>query len=487
MMMSIPRSWLLPRHSASSMLALWLAAFGCVAPALRGAAPVVAPSPAPAELADRVTAPSAPATPDAPASGLPYTPAGRRLGGWLEAFGSQRKEALLAFHERHFPYPAASRDVGDIESEHRLSVGTGGFEVCRVETSESTRLVVLLKERNSPRHARVRLQVLPEPPHAVTQFQIGPVPTPVELLSPEERAARSMDAAKRRAAIESIGQQLRTHYVDAETAQKVAATLQKKLARGEYDALADAGEFADTVWRDLMRLARDKHMGLHFGPMPSPPDLNGKAPPRVARQNHGFGVSERLRGNVALLVINGFPPPFDEHRAAIGERLGELTDADALIVDLRNNRGGFPPTEVLVASYFFDEPVLLKSIYRRDEDDTREIWTERELPGKRFGSRKPVYILTGPRTFSGGEALAYDLQAHGRATIVGEGTGGGAHPTWPYPVQGGFVLRVPFARSINPFTGTNWEGIGVVPDVDAPEEQALEAAHHLALRKLGRE
>jgi retinol-binding protein 3 len=297
-----------------------------------------------------------------------------------------------------------------------------------------------------------------------------------------------MDATKRRAAIESIGQQLQAHYVDAETAQRVASTLQKKLARGEYDALADAGEFADTVWRDLLRLARDKHMGLHFGPMPSPPDLKGKAPPGVARSNHGFGVSQRLRGNVALLVINGFPPPFDEQKAAIGERMSELTDADALIVDLRNNGGGFPPTEVLVASYFFDdEPLLLKSIYRRDEDSTREIWTERELSGKRFGSRKPVYILTGRRTFSGGEALAYELQAHGRAVVVGEGTGGGAHPAWPYPVQGGFVLRVPFGRSIHPLTGTNWEGIGVVPDVDAPEEQALEAAHRLALQKLGRE
>jgi hypothetical protein len=92
---------------------------------------------------------------------------GRQLGGWLEAFGSQEKAALLAFHERHFPYSAASRDVGDIEREHRLSVGTGGFEVRRVEQSDDARLVVLLKERNSPQHARVELQVATEPPHAV--------------------------------------------------------------------------------------------------------------------------------------------------------------------------------------------------------------------------------------------------------------------------------------------------------------------------------
>jgi hypothetical protein len=386
---------------------------------------------------------------------LPDTPAGQQLAGWLQAFNSQRKETLVAFHERHFPYAAAVGDIGNIEREHRLSVGTGGFEVRRVEKTEGTSVAVVLKERNSPQHARVQLQVAPEPPHAISKFQIGPIPTPLDLLTPEERAARSMDAAKRRAAIESIGKQLKAHYLWADTAKQVAAGLQKKLARGEYDGLANADEFADAVGRDLLRLSRDKHVGLRFGPMPRKPDLEGKAPPGVAPSNHGLGATQRLRGNVAVLVINGFPPLFAEQKAALGERMSELADADALIVDLRNNGGGFPQTEQLVASYFFDEPILLKRMYRRDENRTFEIWSERELAGKRIGSSKPVYILTGRRTFSGGEALAYELQAHGRALVVGVGTGGGAHPAWPYPVEGGFVLRVPFARSINPVTGTN--------------------------------
>jgi hypothetical protein len=53
-------------------------------------------------------------------------------------------------------------------------------------------------------------------------------------------------------------------------------------------------------------------------------------------------------------------------------------------------------------------------------------------------------------------------------------------------VVGGFVLRVPWGRSVNPVTKTNWEGIGIVPDVFTPEDEALEEAHRLALEQLGR-
>jgi hypothetical protein len=368
-----------------------------------------------------------------------------------------------------------------------LRQGTGGFDVRRVEESGDDHLVVLIHERNSPQHARVHLQVSPEPAHAVTRFRIGPVPTPPELLSPEERKARSIDPKARSAAIDSIGQQLEAHYVVAETAARVSSTLHRKLAHGDYDARTDAVDFADSVARDLRRLARDKHLGLRFAPMPPEPRFDGPAPPWLANVSYGFGPVERLDGNVAHLVINGFPPLFEAERQGIAEHLSAIADADAVILDLRGNNGGFPPTVTLMASYFFDEhPVQLNSIHRRDTDTTNEQWSEPTLPGQRFGSKKPVYVLTSPQTFSGGEGFAYALQAQGRAVVVGEGTGGGAHPTQPYPVTGGFVLMVPWGESISPITGTNWEGIGVVPDVDAPAEEALETAHRLALEQLHR-
>lgn len=475
-------------------LSMALAAAGCTPaphpsePRAGRAAPIneAARPPAPPR-SDPAAANAANAPARLPAVPIPDTAAGRQLAAWLQAFNSGDRQALIAYHERHFPYEVASRDVKGIEREHGLSRGTGGFEPRRFEESESHRLVVLLEERNRPQHARVTLEVAPEPPHAVTRFLIGPVPTPRELLSPAEQEARVLDAETRRAALESIARQLEAHYVFPETAAHVSEALEKKQARGAYEALSDAIDFADVLSRDLVRLTRDKHLGLHFGPMPPQPKFEGAAPPWVAQVGYGFGAVERLPGNVAHVIIQGFPPLFDEQRKAIAERMSEIADADAAIVDLRDNNGGYPPTVTRVASYFFDEqPVHLSSIYRRDTDHTQEQWTERELLGTRFGSEKPVFVLTSSRTFSGGEGFAYALQAQGRALVVGEGTGGGAHPTQPYPVAGGFVLRVPWGRSINPITGTDWEGIGVVPDVFAPEEQALETAHRLALEKLGR-
>lgn len=457
--------------------------------ALAGTACV--PTPRPSEPKTEPAAPAAASAANAPAQlrgpPIPDTPAGHQLAAWLEAFNSGDRQALISYHEQHFPYEVASRDVHGIQREHGLSRGTGGFDPRRFEESEGHRLVVLLQERNSPQHARVALEVAPEPPHAVTRFVINPIPTPRELLSPAEQKARALDPETRRAALESIARQLEAHYVSPETAARVIESLEKKQARGDYEALSDAIEFADALSRDLVRLARDKHLGLRFGPPPPPPRFDGPAPPWVARVGYGFGAVERLPGNVAHLVIQGFPPLFDEQREAIAERMSAIADADAAILDLRDNNGGFPPTVAQVASYFFDErPVHLSSIYRRDTDHTQELWTQRELPGTRFGAEKPVFILTSPRTFSAGEGLAYALQAQGRALVVGVGTGGGAHPTQLYEVAGGFMLAVPWGRSINPITGTNWEGVGVVPDVFALEEQALETAHRLALEKLGR-
>jgi C-terminal processing protease CtpA/Prc len=103
------------------------------------------------------------------------------------------------------------------------------------------------------------------------------------------------------------------------------------------------------------------------------------------------------------------------------------------------------------------------------------------VPGTRYLDR-PVYVLTSSETFSGGEDLGYTLQALGRAEVIGETTGGGAHPTRGFPVSAAVHIAIPYARSINPVTGTNWEGTGVVPDVAVPQVQALDAAYRRALQ-----
>jgi C-terminal processing protease CtpA/Prc len=93
-----------------------------------------------------------------------------------------------------------------------------------------------------------------------------------------------------------------------------------------------------------------------------------------------------------------------------------------------------------------------------------------------------VYVLTSGETFSGGEEFSYDLQNLKRAKLVGETTGGGANPGGPARVAEHFALFVPSGRAISPITKTNWEGVGVKPDVATPAAQALDVAYLDALR-----
>ena len=151
----------------------------------------------------------------------------------------------------------------------------------------------------------------------------------------------------------------------------------------------------------------------------------------------------------------------------------------SLIVDLRENGGGKPEMVALIASYLFDRRTHLNDLWTRHTGSTRAFWTEDRVAGRGFGGDKPIYVLTSAHTFSAAEEFAYDLQALKRATIVGETTAGGAHPASEGRIDDHFVLMVPWGKAINPVTGTNWEGVGVVPDVKVAASEALDAARKL--------
>ncbi len=412
------------------------------------------------------------------------TPAARQFAAWLTAFNSGNRGALVAYHQQHFPYEVASEEVAGIDREFGLSQDTGGFDLKRPESPTSTRIVAILKERHSDQFARATMQVDAAEPHRVVGFEIHPIQTPDEFLSAEERKPPKVDDAKRRFLIDGIAIELEAHYVDPDKAKQMIAALRDHLLRGDYDKIRQGEEFAAAVTKDLRDVSHDLHLELIFGRRPRGPEPTLDDPSAKARaMNYGFGPIERMAGNVAHLVINNFPPiRDDEARERVAHLMSRAADADALLVDLRNNGGGSPDTVALIASYLFDEtPVHLNDMFSRDTGSVRQSWTVRDLRGTRFGGQKPVYVLTSKRTFSGGEEFAYDLQSLHRAKIVGETTGGGAHPTARHKLDEWFAIRVPWGRPVNPVTKTNWEGVGVVPDIAVTADSALDEAHRRAL------
>jgi hypothetical protein len=300
---------------------------------------------------------------------------------------------------------------------------------------------------------------------------------------------RKVDDAERKAVINGVLEKVEANYVFPDVGKKMAAAVRARQEKGEYDSITSPKELADTLTKHLREVSKDLHLGVRYSPGPIPPET-GRRPSeeqmkkrqqQLALRNYGFKKVERLDGAVGLLELEGFMPA-EEIGETAAAAMSFLSNSEAVIVDLRRNGGGDPAAVILLCSYFFDRQTHLNDIYNRGTDTTRQYWSHPVVPGKKLVG-KDVYVLTSSRTFSGAEEFAYNIQSQKRGTIVGETTGGGAHPTRGFRVTDHFGVGVPFARSINPVTRTNWEGTGVKPDVAVPADQALHTAHLLALKK----
>jgi C-terminal processing protease CtpA/Prc len=285
--------------------------------------------------------------------------------------------------------------------------------------------------------------------------------------------------------IDAVCHRLKTHYVFPEVADQLADFLRLRLAGGAYDGLADE-PFAAIVTEDLQSVNGDKHLRLRFHVDPVHDGESTSFDPaayRVEAELSGYGIAraERLPGNVGYLDTTMFYGP-EVAGDAFTAAMTLLAGTDALLIDVRRNRGGSPGTVALICSYLLDERTHLNDIDFRDGDRTEQIWTLPYVPGRKFGTGKPVWVLTGPDTFSGAEDLSYTLQQLQRAQTVGERTKGGAHPREQYKVAAHLDVTVALARSINPYSNGNWEGDGVRPDIPVPAADAFDHAYQLALQ-----
>src|SRR5215831_9811970 len=409
------------------------------------------------------------------------TPAGHTMRAWLESFNSGDRGQIQAYVAKYEPAKSVDGEMG-------FRNQTGGLELLSIDKSDRLYIEFQVKEKAGPTRAVGKMQVKDADPAGVINFSLRAIPPGLTAADMNIK----IDAATRTRVVDEAAAKLNEFYVFPESAKKMAEEVQSRLKSGAYDAITDGDNFANRLTSDLQAVSHDKHLRLDFSPQVLPKgDPNGNPAPNPAaiaqrraqleRSNCAFEKVEWLPPNIGYLKFNGFAEP-DICGPTVTAAIGFLAHVDALIIDVRDNGGGSPDMVAYICSYLFAERTHLNDLYNRKEDKTTEFWTM-DVPGSRIVG-KPVFVLTSQRTFSGGEEFTYNLKNLKRATIIGETTGGGAHPVSGHRINEHFGIGVPFARAINPITHTNWEGTGVEPDVKVPAADALHTAQKLAAEKL---
>ncbi len=406
---------------------------------------------------------------------VPDTPAGHTLHAWLDAFNSGDRARI----ETYVKTIDQTQSVDEMVS---FRSRTGGFELLSIESSEPLHIRFRVKEIGGPSTAFGNLLVKDGQPPTVGTFGLRALPPGAVLENV------TIDAAERKKVIDGVNSNLKEYYVDLPLAQRMAEALNTHDARGDYNTISDGDSFATQLTSDLQDVSHDKHLRVNFNPFKMPaqteptPEDEARFQKQMARDNCAFRKVEVLPNNIGYIKFDGFMDASFCGPTVVAA-MGFIAHTDAVIFDLRQNGGGQPAMVTLIASYLFDHPTHLIDIYNRKENSTTQNWTLSYLPGPRL-TKQPVFVLTSKRTFSGAEEFAFDLKNQKRATIVGQTTGGGAHPVSGHTVADYFMVGVPFAKSLDPVTETNWEGTGVEPDVKVPAADALETAQKLALEKI---
>jgi Peptidase family S41/N-terminal domain of Peptidase_S41 in eukaryotic IRBP len=413
---------------------------------------------------------------------IPDTPAGHTLQAFLSAFNSGEHDRIAAYVKEYDPENNADRLTS-------FSGQTGGFTLVSIMHSTADKLIFLVHGRGDNIDAYGVLQLASTAPPRVKTLGVRAIPPNAKLDDIQ------LDEATRQKIIDAISKRLTEYYVYPDVAAKMIQAMRDHQKHGDYNSIVEGNEFADALSRDLRNVSHDQHLFIGYNPFTLPDQSGSSSEPRppspadqarfhtmLEHQNCTFSKLEILNHNIGYVKFGAFPDP-DICAPTVVAAMNFLAHTDALIFDLRENHGGDPSMVDFMVSYLFREPTHINDLTNRHDNETHQYWTLPWVPGSRFVDQ-PVYVLTSHETFSGGEEFTFDLKTQKRATIVGETTGGGAHPVQGMPAGDHFTVGVPFGRPINPVTKGDWEGKGVEPDVKVSAADALTTAEKLAADKL---
>lgn len=326
------------------------------------------------------------------------------------------------------------------------------------------------------------------------------------LAQPVRRPAAVELPTTRAGAVERMADLLERNYSIPEVGKRYAATLRAHLKAGDYDKPAEVEALGKAITADLQAVNPDLHLKVRpdreSAATASQPATVGAARPRLK----GIEEARWIEPGVAYIRFDAFLGEPDEI-AGVRSFMEQHLDAKAIIIDARGHHGGGLAEMDVMLPYLFDKTTPLV-----DMDLAEAVAKERGMPmgaspslvrvsgppgiirrehtvtphptENRLKTAK-VYYLTSTKTASAAEHLALAFKRTHRAILVGEHTAGANHFGGPEPVGAGLELWLPVGRTLDPDTGKDWEGVGILPDVPVPADQALDTA--LALARASRD
>jgi len=307
-----------------------------------------------------------------------------------------------------------------------------------------------------------------------------------------QQADKSLTVKQKQGVINQLITNMNQSYIFPDKAKAFERLLREQQANGDYHNITSSQKLEKILNEQLSSVTNDGHLVLSYSEHEVPITSND---PEQAKQEkkaelkmmraHNWGIEkiERFSFNIGYLDLSMFADA--EHGAeTIAAAMTMVANTEALIIDLRFSRGGYPETVALLTSYFLNKRTHLSNMLDREGNVSEQMWSAKTVKGKRYGEQRDLYILTSQDTYSAAEDFAYTLKHLKRAKIIGATTGGGAHPGDFVRLSPHFEVFIPSERSFNPITQTNWEGVGVTPDIEVATEDALKVAKIDILKKL---
>lgn len=391
---------------------------------------------------------------------------------YIEAMNSQKEKDLMSFFTACY---GNSDHTRRLEFENSLKKSWGQLSVASIAYDSEKEAILLIRASKMPDSWLVFDLKLSETGlielftrTGVNQKPGGQAVSIREIITVADRAVPVNDSIIEHSTLETA-RAYNDHYFIPEAGHRISQMLTDNLRNGKYNKIRKAGQLADSLKRDILNLHFDTHSWIEADRELVPEETDSPS-----SQNFGFEKVGVLDGNTGYIKLNEFSPKKEAMEMA-GHVLDSLSGCRALILDLRDNVGGYPEMLRFFAGYFFSVPTKINTLYDRNGKVVEEIWTTENSTCKKFDDDFPLVILTSKRTASAAEGFVNIFKNQKRATIVGETTAGARHPAMEVRIGTLFTVSIPFLRGEEETA----EGQGIVPDIQVQEEEALDKAVEL--------